>query len=164
MSIVKCYQLIVLVSWMLLSQLALSADPEIYSHKTRGAIKGVDPVAYFSLKPGDDAVDGDKSITWRYKGADWYFSSAANRELFIQDPEQYVPQYGGYCAYAVSQGSLVSVNPDYWHIIEGKLYLNYNYFADRKWRKDIVNYIDLANEQWPSILKVCENEDDCASQ
>jgi YHS domain-containing protein len=160
----KWHQIILWVSCVVASQFAMSADPEIYSHKTRGAIKGVDPVAYFSLQPGDDAVEGDKNISWHYKGADWYFSSQANRELFMQNPEQYIPQYGGYCAYAVSQGSLVSVNPDYWHIIEGKLYLNYNYFADRKWRKDIEGYIDLANERWPSILQDCEEEGDCAAQ
>lgn len=145
----------------MLAQYSHAADAEIYSHKKRGAIGGADVVAYYSLEKGDDAVRGDKNIAYEYKGATWYFSTEANRDLFKQDPEKYIPQYGGYCAYAVALGQTQSISPDYWHIIDGKLYLNYNFFADFSWRKDKPGYIAQADEQWPTVLGACEEKGKC---
>ncbi|MGH1372678.1 MAG: YHS domain-containing (seleno)protein [Cellvibrionaceae bacterium] len=144
-----------------LGQIAFAADPDIYSHKKHGAIKGADPVAYFSLNPGDDAVIGDKNISFHHKGADWFFSSEENRDLFRKSPEKYTPQFGGYCAFAVSHGFTKSVNPDYWHVVDDKLYLNYNFFADRKWRKNQKAAIDRGNDNWPLVLKSCEEHNNC---
>lgn len=137
----------------LLSPLALAAKPEIYAHKRKGAIGGADVVAYYSLKAGDRAVMGNKNIPYQYKGATWYFSNEKNRDLFASDPEKYLPQYGGYCAYAVAQGTTKSVNPNYWHLIDGKLYLNYSFFVNRKWTKDKEAYIAQANTNWPAVLE-----------
>lgn len=148
----------------LMCQLALSADPQIYSHKKHGAIKGADAVAYFSLNPGEDAVIGSKDISYDYKGASWYFSSEENRDKFMQSPEKYTPQFGGYCAFAVSHGFTKSVNPDYWHIVDGKLYLNYNFFADRKWKKDQQSAIKRGHNHWPSVLNACEKHGNCGTQ
>lgn len=145
-------------------QLSFAADPDIYAHKKHGAIKGADAVAYFFLEPGDDAVIGDKNISYHYKGADWYFSTEKNRDLFVQSPEKYAPQFGGYCAFAVSHGFTKSVNPDYWHIVDNKLYLNYNFFADRKWKKDQQSAIQRGHENWPSALKSCEENENCNTE
>lgn len=158
----KITNLIISASIFLASQIAWAADPDIYSHKKLGAVKGVDVVAYFSLEAGDDPVKGDRDISYRYKGADWYFSTEKNRELFKQNPEKYAPQYGGYCAFAVSHGFTKSIDPDYWHIVDNKLYLNYNFFADRKWRKDRDAAIVRADNNWPQALKACEEHDNCA--
>jgi len=147
----------------LMCQLAFGADPEIYSHEKHGAIQGADAVAYFSLKEGDDAIQGHKDISFEYKGATWYFSSKENRNLFKQSPEKYMPQFGGYCAFAVSHGFTKPVNPDYWHIVDDKLYLNYNFFADRKWRKDRDIAIQRGNHNWPSVLDACEKHDNCSA-
>ena len=146
-----------------LAATAYAADPDIYSHKKRGAIGGADVVAYYSLKPGDDAVLGKRDISQVYQGATWYFSTEENRALFAKQPEKYAPQYGGYCAYAVSQGITASVDPDYWHLVEGRLYLNYNFWVDRKWRKDPQGFILQANDNWPAVLTACEKDDDCGN-
>jgi YHS domain len=59
-------------------------------------------------------------------GATWYFASAENRDRFAADPERYVPQYGGYCAWAVAHGYTAKIDPEAWKIVDGKLYLNYS--------------------------------------
>lgn len=152
---------VAIVLWLGLAQSLLAADPDIYSHKRDGAIGGADVVAYYSLKQGDDAVMGDKAFSYDYMGASWRFSSAENRDLFAANPEKYLPQYGGYCAFAVSKGFTKPVDPDYWHIVDGKLYLNYNFFADRKWRNDRAAAIAQGDVNWPNVLKACEAHDNC---
>lgn len=115
-----------------------------------GAIRGYDPVAYFNNKK---AIKGAKAFTARYMDADWYFTSAENRDRFVSMPEKYAPQYGGYCAWAVSKGYTASVDPQAWSIVDGKLYLNYNQGVKRKWSKDIPGNIRAANTNWPSVLE-----------
>ena len=140
---------------------ALAADPDIYAHKTKGAIRGADTVAYWSLEPGAKAVRGDKNISHEYMGATWYFSTEENRNLFAENPEKYLPEYGGYCAFAVSHGFTKTVDPDYWHIVDGKLYLNFNRFADRKWLKEPEAAIVRADGHWPTVLSACEKNGNC---
>lgn len=114
------------------------------------AVKGYDTVAYFTEgKP----VKGDKGITHTWKGAEWRFSSAENRALFVEDPEKYAPQYGGYCAWAVSQGSTAGIDPKSWKIVDDKLYLNYSKKIQAKWEKDVPGNIQAADGHWPKLLK-----------
>jgi len=148
--------------FVICSMAAWAADPDIYSHKKLGAAKGADVVAYFSLEPGAEPVLGDKNISHDYMGATWYFSSEENQALFAQNPEKYAPQYGGYCAFAVSHGFTKSVNPKYWHIVDDKLYLNFNRTADRKWQKDRDAAIVRADGNWPKVLSACEEHNNCA--
>lgn len=114
------------------------------------AIKGYDPVAYFTESK---AVKGDKQHTVEWNGASWYFASADNAELFKAEPEKYAPQYGGYCAYAVSQGITAKIDPQAWTIDNGKLYLNYNKSVLDRWNEDRTNHIIDADKNWPEILK-----------
>lgn len=146
---------------ILLAQQSFAADADFYSHKKKGAIGGADVVAYYSLEKGADAVRGSKDISYEYQGATWYFSTTENRDLFAANPEKYVPQYGGYCAYAAALGQTQSINPDYWHIIDGKLYLNYNFFVNRKWSGDIEGYIAKGDSNWPNILTKCDEDGKC---
>ncbi len=112
------------------------------------AIHGTDPVAYFSQsKP----VPGSSEYKYQWKGATWYFSSAENRELFAQNPEKYTPQYGGYCAYAMTKGEFASTDPKAWSIVDGKLYLNYSKKVQNLWEKDIPGHIAKANQNWSQI-------------
>ncbi|MRI31946.1 YHS domain protein [Endozoicomonas sp. OPT23] len=114
------------------------------------AVSGYDTVAYFTEgKP----VKGSKKFKYKYKGAEWFFSSAKNLELFKNTPEKYAPQYGGYCAWAVSQGHTASADPKQWNIQDGKLYLNYDASVQKDWLKDKQNFINLADKNWPSVLK-----------
>ncbi len=112
------------------------------------AIGGYDPVAYFTAgKP----VQGSSDFEYEWMGAKWRFASAADRDQFAADPEKYAPQYGGYCAYAVSQGATADVDPDAWHIEGGKLYLNLSKKVQSIWLKDIPGYIGKADANWPKI-------------
>ena len=140
--------------------LAQAADPDIYADK-RGAIRGADTVAFWSLEPGDKAVRGSDEFTHEYKGATWKFSSAENRDLFAANPEKYAPEYGGYCAFAVSHNFTKSVDPDRWKIVDGKLYLNFNGRAFRKWEKDQAAAIVRGDANWPNVLKSCEAHNNC---
>lgn len=115
-----------------------------------GAIKGYDPVAYF--KEGKP-VKGTGAYRHQWMGAIWYFASAENRDLFQKNPAKYAPQYGGYCAYAVSQGSTADIDPGAWTIFDGKLYLNYSLDVKKTWEKDIPGYIAKADKNWPNLLK-----------
>lgn len=112
------------------------------------AIKGYDPVAYhLEGRP----VPGSKEFEYAWMGAKWRFSSAENRGLFESDPEKYAPRYGGYCAYAVSQGKTADIDPGAWSIIEGRLYLNLNKEVQELWSKDPRGYIEKADRNWPGI-------------
>jgi hypothetical protein len=112
------------------------------------AIKGYDPVAYFvDGKP----VAGSPQFTHRWSGAEWRFASAANRDKFAAEPEKYAPQYGGFCAYGLSQGYKVKIEPDAWRIVDGKLYLNYDQSVQQTWVKDIPGYIAKADANWPKL-------------
>ena len=137
-----------------------AADPDIYETK-QGAIRGADPVAYFSLAPGAKAVLGSDEYTYEWQGAVWKFASAQNRGKFIADPEQYAPQYGGYCAFAVSHDFTKSIKPDVWEIVDGKLYLNFNRNAYRKWKKDLAGSIERGDANWPTVLMSCEEHNNC---
>ena len=88
------------------------------------AIDGYDPVAYFVKSK---AVKGSKSMAVYHQGVTYYFSSVENKEVFKKNPSAYEPQYGGWCAYAMgNSGEKVSIDPDTFKIINGKLYLFYN--------------------------------------
>ncbi len=118
-----------------------------------GAIRGHDPVAYhLSQKP----VRGDPKWSVHYNNASWYFASEANRDLFRADPERYAPQYGGYCAYAMSGGRVVPTDPQAWHIEAGKLYLNYSRAIRDVWIKDVPAYVKNADRRWAE--KVAERD------
>ncbi|MDP2415645.1 YHS domain-containing (seleno)protein [Daejeonella sp.] len=105
--------------------------------KTTLAIEGYDPVAYFTLKKG---VEGKKEISLVREGIIYQFSSIQNRELFKINPSKYEPQFGGWCAYAMGEnGEKVSVDPQTFKVLDGKLYLFYNKFFNntlKEWNKN----------------------------
>lgn len=114
------------------------------------AVGGYDPVAYFTEgKP----VAGNSGITHQWKGATWRFASEKNRDLFKAKPEAYAPQYGGYCAWAVSQGYTAKGDPNHWKVVDGKLFLNYDASVQRNWEKDMPGHIGNANRNWPKVLE-----------
>ncbi len=136
--------------------IAISADgfaaqSKIYSNSSTGiAINGYDPVAYFTEnKP----VEGSADISALWKGAKWHFASDKNRQTFLAMPDKYAPQYGGYCAFAVSYGSTATTVPEAWSIVDGKLYLNNSLGVRSRWNTDIPGYIKQANKNWPNVLK-----------
>jgi len=128
---------------------AHAAKDKVYSDWRGRAIEGADPVAYFTEgKP----VKGSSDFTHDWNGATWYFVSADNRDAFAADPERYAPQYGGYCAWAVSQGYTASVDYESWRIVDDKLYLNYSKDVQQTWEQDIPGNIQKADANWPKVL------------
>ncbi|CAA0125674.1 Uncharacterised protein [BD1-7 clade bacterium] len=144
------------LKWMLLAiaMIAISACSTTLDKKTvfedNGlAIKGYDPVAYFSQQK---AVEGSPRYTTTYGGVIWRFSSATNQMTFMKNPQAYIPQYGGYCAYAMANGYVVSSDPQAWHIRDGKLYLNYSKGVRKTWLEDADAYIRRADKSWQEKL------------
>ncbi len=127
-------------------------DIEHYNLKRGLAIQGYDPVAYFTE---NKAVEGSEKISHSSEGVTYYFSSTKNRQLFIANPKQYEPQYGGYCAYAMADGDKVRIDPETFKIVDGKLFLFYNFrFTNtlKSWNKDEANLLPKANSQWSKIV------------
>lgn len=117
------------------------------------AIKGYDPVAYFKQSK---AIKGKKEFALYHNGVVYHFFSAANKEEFKKNPFAYEPEYGGWCAYAMgATGEKVSIDPETFKIINGKLYLFYNkYFNNtlKTWNKDEANLKAKADASWKKIF------------
>ena len=131
---------------------AASADPPIAAVNTENgvAIKGYDPVSYFTT--GRPTL-GLTQFSTTYKGATYRFSSAENRDRFIATPEKFVPQYGGYCALAISLNKIADIDPDQWAIVDDKLYLNNGFLAQTLWSVDKSGNIARGNHNWPLVPK-----------
>ncbi len=126
-----------------------AGKPPVFA-TAEGALRGYDPVAYFTeSKP----VPGSDRYAFEWQGQTFKFASPKHRSLFVANPEKYAPQYGGYCAYAVSEGYTASTVPDAWRIVDGKLYLNYSASVQKVWSKDIPDRIRAANRNWPGVLE-----------
>lgn len=138
-----------LITSLLFATTAWAIEPTYTSLFSDQAIKGYDTVAYFTQ---DQPVKGKEQFSTEYNGATWLFSSADNLASFKDNPEKYAPQYGGYCAYAVSQNSTASIKPELFTIQDGKLYLNYNKSVNEKWRANKADFIRKADENWPGLL------------
>ena len=127
-----------------------SAKPQVFSEfRSKLALDGYDPVAYF--KSGK-AMKGsaEQAVTWN--GATWNFASTENKAAFEASPQAYAPQFGGYCAWAVSQGYTAKGDPNNWRIVGGRLYVNYNASVQRNWEKDIPGHIAKGDKNWPVVL------------
>ena len=113
-----------------------------------GAIRGYDPVAYFTdSKP----VKGQSQFTTEWKGQTWYFVSAKNKMVFTASPETYAPQYGGFCAFAMSRGYKAASDAYAYNIVDGKLYLLYSRTIQEDWTKQRQHYIQVADQNWPKV-------------
>jgi len=146
------YNLLILLALLinlLVVNSALAIKPIYSGGKERAAIRGYDPVAYFTENA---PVKGSSEFSTEHLGATWFFASEANKQLFINNPEKYTPQYGGYCAYAVSRNSSASIKPEFFTIENDKLYLNYSNSVYKKWVKDKKKYIKDADKNWPAVL------------
>ena len=116
---------------------------------TDTAILGYDTVADFTQ---GEPVPGDDRYVLEWQGAKWKFASAEHLALFTANPEQYAPQYGGYCAFGVTRDYLVKIDPQAWDLVDGKLYLNYDKSVQKQWQKDRANFILSADRKFPGLL------------
>jgi len=111
------------------------------------ALEGYDVVTFYSGKP----LKGKEDYQIRYMGVDWSFSTSANMDLFKTNPEAFIPQYSGYCAWAVANGKLAKGSPENWHVRDGRLYLNFNSRIKERWDRDIPALIKKADAFWPEL-------------
>lgn len=117
------------------------------------ALQGYDAVSYFLGGP----VKGHPNIKASYMGTTYWFADHANRELFMKDPLLYLPEYGGWCAYAMGEsGDKVSVDPETYKIVDNRLYLFYNSFLNntlKKWNAREEELLPEADLHWRELQK-----------
>ncbi len=123
-----------------------------YNIKKNVAIEGYDPVSYFDGKP----AEGESKWGYTYRGVPYQFSSAGNLARFKSSPEKYEPAYGGWCAYAMGEsGEKVKIDPETFKIIEGKLYLFYNFWGNNTlstWNKGEKLLKAKGDQHWKKFL------------
>ena len=113
------------------------------------AVGGYDVVSYFT---DGEPTRGSNAHQITHDGFVYKFASAEHLAMFRANPDHYLPQYGGYCAWAVAQGNTAAGNPQYWRIVDDKLYLNYNASIQERWEANIPGFIRDANANWPDVL------------
>ena len=128
---------------------AAKSAPEISVAADGLAAGGYDVTAYFVRAK---AVRGSAAHALQYHGATWRFTSAENLARFKADPAAFEPQFGGYCAWATSQGYIAPGDPNQWKIVDGKLYLNFNARAKELWEADQADAIRRGHANWPKVL------------
>jgi YHS domain-containing protein len=127
---------------------ALAAEPEVFA-PGGVAISGYDPVTYFTEgKP----VMGKAGHALKWHGATWYFATAQTMEAFEMNPGAYAPQYGGYCAYAMSKGAVAPTVPEAFTVHDGRLYLNFSTEVRTIWSADVGGNVKKADQNWPDAL------------
>jgi hypothetical protein len=115
----------------------------IAADKVPVAIKGFDPVAYFTLgKP----TLGRQDIWHEWDERRYLFSSAEHRDLFRADPVRYAPQFPDFCAMSLTRGEIVDANPEYWLVSEGKLYMFGKPVGPDLFKQDLARNVDSANQ------------------
>ena len=122
--------------------------PELNLSNSGLALRGYDPVAYFTE---GEPREGNAELAVSYKGGTYHFASQEHQDLFVANPDKYLPAYGGYCAYGTAVGVKVDGDPSLWTIVDGRLYLNINRGVDRTWRRDKANFISQADANWPGL-------------
>jgi len=151
--------LAVLVSVMVgLCRMAFAepASPVAAVNATEGiGLKGYDPVAYFVT---GQPTKGVELYSFVWKGVTYRFASEENLNRFKADPQKYLPQYGGYCAYAMSLDRIADTDPIRWAIVKGKLYLNNGYIAQSLWSLNRRGNIEFADRNWPLYPKQPEGK------
>ena len=139
----------VLFLFMMLTTFAQNVD---YNTKKGFIAKGYDVVAYFD----NEAIEGKTEFTTMHYGVNYKFSSEENLKKFSSNPEKYIPQYGGYCAYAIADsGKKVDINPKTFEIRDEKLYLFYNSWGNntlKTWKKNNVKGLQSkADKNWEAM-------------
>lgn len=130
------------------SAAALAAGPDVNATSTGLALRGNDPVSYFTMgKP----QAGDFNIVAEHEGAVYRFVNEDNKKAFMADPAKYAPQYGGYCAFGAALGKKFDGDPNVWKIVDNKLYLNLAPQVAELWTADLKGKIMAADEKWSMI-------------
>ena len=119
---------------------------EPYLDRDGRPVGGYDIVSYHTE---DMPLDGLDTITADHNGVTWYFATEANREIFLADPERYVPAYDGHCAYALANDRKVRSDPLAYRVVDGVLYMNFSPSIQERWERDIPGYLEQSEANWP---------------
>jgi len=138
-----------ILGFLLLTSFSVTAQRSEVFIKSGIAIQGYDAVAYF--KEGK-AIIGNEQFSFKWNDANWNFANQQNLDSFKLNPEKLAPQYGGYCAYGMSEGHKAPTDPNAFTIVNDKLYLNYNPKVKELWNKNQAKRIEDADKNWP-VLK-----------
>ena len=137
---------------MVMAVMAVTTAPSLAQRVNQSwtgvGAKGYDLVAYFA---DGRPVKGDPRFEHVHGEVTYRFASAAHRDAFAKMPEQYLPQFGGFCAWAVSRNYTADIDPTAWRIVDGKLYLNYNASVQAKWAEDLPGNIAKGQANWPAL-------------
>lgn len=131
---------------------ALAGDPRkmINAGADHVAIRGYDTVAYFTEgKP----MKGKRQFAFTWRDVTWQFASAKHKDLFAAEPQRYAPQFGGFCAMAMTNGVVLEVDPNAWTIADNKLYLNFSLNGRGRFRKDVPGNITKSEARWTALQK-----------
>ena len=134
----------------LVSVSTASAKTLVNVNSSGVGIKGHDPVAYFT---DSKAVKGSAQIQSRSNGVNYYFASAQNKAVFDANPGKHEPQFGGFCAWAVSQGYTAPIDPNAFQIVNGRLLLQYSLGVREGFSEDAEGNLKKADANWPSIVE-----------
>ena len=155
MRMIKIFSLAILLIFIALEN-GYTQQPQSFTTKENVAIGGYDVVAYFTQHM---AVRGSQKFSARVHGVDYWFSSSENKSKFQVDPGKYLPQYGGYCAFAMAaKNAKVPSDPQTFKLHNGKLYLFFNDYYQGSpmntiimWNMDEQNMASKANMNWKTM-------------
>jgi len=135
---------------LLLTVSAYAGELVNVSGASKAAVSGYDTVAFFTdSKP----VNGSPFISAEYQGATYFFATEEHKKLFTENPEKYVPQFGGFCAFGVGLGKLFPVDISTWQVRNEKLYLNLNPDILKKFNADFAANVTKADKNWPGLVE-----------
>lgn len=127
---------------------AFAAGVDLNASSTGLALQGYDPVAYFTEGA---PTKGSWKITAVHDDATYRFASEEHKASFEANPEAYLPQYGGYCAFGAAMGFKFDGDPTYWKIVDDELFLNISADIQERWVSDIPGFVAQADENWVTI-------------
>lgn len=130
------------------------SSPSVSVSQEGIAIGGYDAVSYYS---DGGPIVGSPAFEHRWNGVVWRFASAEARDRFTANAEAFAPQFGGYCAWAISQNYIAPGDPKVWRIVDGRLYLNFNERAKELWEADLADAIQRGKANWPTVLDQADN-------
>ncbi len=140
--------LFVLAVSALVAPAAAQGLPRRINHNGGVALRGYDPVAWFA---NGGPRRGSPLLMAQHGGVAWHFASEQNLEAFRASADGFLPAFGGFCAFGVSRGYKVDIDPEAWHIRDGRLFLNYDRGVQRQWQRDIPGHIARAEANWPRL-------------
>jgi len=133
---------------ILLAYFPLVIAADINKTREGVAIEGYDPTAYYTKSR---PIKGVPAYSFKWAGATWYFANEKGRELFVQNPEKYAPQFGGYCSNGLSDDHKIGADPKNWRIIDGKLYLYFSDYGREQWSGNVKSLIEAADDTWQEL-------------